>query len=223
MPGHLFVVRLPDADGEPVDVHGLERLRSAERSRAAARRARHRRASDPVLAGREGVLLGQCGVGRIYAYNKWIDMPDNRAETPYVFESEILSPFASLQPGETYTWQYEWAACRIGGDFPVLDCTDTGVVCEPFVARFDRGKLLLSGRFGVFHRATAGLVFRDGDGKLLSRSKNLWPVTPSKPFVLPSESKVASPPAGAAAVELVIHDESERELGRLACAELSAR
>lgn len=160
------------------------------------------------------------GLGRIYAYNKWIDMPDNRAATPYVFESEILSPFASLQPGETYTWQYEWAACRIGGDFPVLDCTPAGVVCEPFVARFDRGKLLLGGRFGVFHRATAGLVFRDGDGKPLSRSKNLWPVTPSKPFVFSSELEVAPPPAGAAAVELVIHDENGRELGRLARAGL---
>jgi hypothetical protein len=30
------------------------------------------------------------GVGRIYAYNKWMDMPDSRPDNPYVFESEEL-------------------------------------------------------------------------------------------------------------------------------------
>ena len=48
-----------------------------------------------------------------------MEMPDDRAKNPYVFESEVLSPYARLQSGESYSWRYGWYACRIGGDFPV--------------------------------------------------------------------------------------------------------
>ena len=34
-------------------------------------------------------------------------------------------------PGDRATWSYEWYASRIGGAFPVLDCTEAGLVSEP--------------------------------------------------------------------------------------------
>ena len=37
------------------------------------------------------------GVGQIHAYNRDMVMPTNAAENPYVFESEVLSPFARTQ------------------------------------------------------------------------------------------------------------------------------
>ena len=39
------------------------------------------------------------GVGKIHAYNKDIVLAAKPAENPYVFESELLSPFAQLAPG----------------------------------------------------------------------------------------------------------------------------
>ena len=91
------------------------------------------------------------GLGRIYAYNKWLEMANDPRENPYVFESELLSPFARLQPGKSYTWRYQWSACRIGGDFPVIGCSDAGLISQPLTARRNGDRLRLQGRFGVFH------------------------------------------------------------------------
>jgi len=101
------------------------------------------------------------GVGRIQAYNRWIDLPSDREENPYVFESELLSPLARLAPGESYKWQYEWTACRIGGDFPVLDCTPAGLVAEPLTCRRDDQGARVTGRFGVFHLGRVVLQAQD--------------------------------------------------------------
>jgi len=39
------------------------------------------------------------GAGQIHAYNRDMVMPADPAENPYVFESEVLSPYAGYQPG----------------------------------------------------------------------------------------------------------------------------
>ena len=62
-------------------------------------------------------------------------MANDPEENPYVFESEVLSPVARLQPGESYTWRYQWSACRIGGDFPVVGCSDAGLISQPLTVR----------------------------------------------------------------------------------------
>ena len=108
------------------------------------------------------------GTGKIHAYNKDIVMPDNPVENPYMFESEILSPFAALQPGQSYSWRYDWYATQIGGDFPVLDCSDIGVTAEPLRAKGDGRKTHLTGRFGVFAPGTVRAEFSDAQGMLLA-------------------------------------------------------
>ena len=95
------------------------------------------------------------GVGKIRAYNKDLVLPANAAENPYVFESEVLSPFARLAPGESYTWRYDWLAANIGGDFPVVDCSEAGITCEPLRTVVAEGTLHLAGRFGVFAPGSA--------------------------------------------------------------------
>ena len=124
------------------------------------------------------------GLGRIYAYNKWIDMPKNRAENPYVFESEVLSPFARLQPGEQYTWTYDWYACRIGGDYPVVNCNHTGLVSEPLQCRRDGAEMLLTGRFGVFRPGRLDWEACDATGKVLAGGPLEPGATPLKAVVL---------------------------------------
>ncbi len=63
-----------------------------------------------------------------------VELSDDPLECPYFIETELLSPLATVKPGESYTFRYDWYAAVIGGDFPVLGCTEVGVVCERFIA-----------------------------------------------------------------------------------------
>ena len=140
--------------------------------------------SDAEYPGRSSVEFWHNGVGRIYAYNKWLEMIDDSAENPYVFESEILSPFARLEPGESYSWGYSWAACRIGGDFPVVDCNKAGVVSEPLAMRRDGNGMRVTGRFGVFSPGRVVLSSSDANGRPLGKTELDIDATPLEALVL---------------------------------------
>ena len=157
------------------------------------------------------------GIGTIHAYNKDTVMADSVAENPYVFESEVLSPFARLEPGQSYSWSYDWYAANIGGDFPVVDCTSVGVVAQPLSATVAAGQVSLQGRFGVFVSGTVRAEFCDAAGQSL-QSLDLRPaVSPRQPLVLDA---VVAAPAAAALVKLVVRDERAKLLGELARCEL---
>ena len=130
------------------------------------------------------------GLGRIYAFNKWIDMSTDRAENPYVFESELLSPYAQLKPGDRYTWSYDWYACRIGGDFPVVGCTEAGVVSEPLAARREGGRTRLRGRFGVFHQGRLVLEAYDEKARFLMSKVLRTDANPLQAIILNDEVEV---------------------------------
>ncbi len=140
-------------------------------------------------------------------------MLDNRDENPYVFESEVLSPFARLQPGESFTWRYEWAACRIGGDFPVVDCSAAGLVSEPFSCQRRRDRVRLRGRFGVFHLGRLVLEAYDAKAKLIATEILDADATPLTPIILDDELKL---PATTHSIALVLQDTAERRIGEVA-------
>jgi hypothetical protein len=153
------------------------------------------------------------GAGQIHAYNKDMVMPTNAAENPYVFESEVLSPFAQLKPGRSYTWRYDWYACNIGGDFPVVNCTDAGVVAEPLVASTEGDTLQLHGRFGVFAPGRLEVVAQDARGRAVATQRLSAPVTPLAAAVVSATLKV---PASATTVVLAVIDPAGRSRGELA-------
>jgi len=153
------------------------------------------------------------GVGQIVTGDKIVDSKDDPVETPYLVESEILSPFAELRPGESYSFHVDWFAARIGGNYPVLACTPVGVTCEPFTARAADGKVRLAGRFGVFYAAQAALVALDGDGKDIETIDLKLPVSPLEALVLEKDEPL---PAKAASVRLVLLDSAGKEIGELA-------
>jgi hypothetical protein len=156
------------------------------------------------------------GIGSIYAYNKKMDMADNPDENPYVFESEILSPFAELEPGQSYTWDYEWFATQVGGDIPIVDCTPTGVICQPLQAnRTDKG-ILLKGRFGIFYEGSLAVHYLDASGKLV-HNEVIAEVSPLKAFVL---SHAAQPVKNVSSVSLHLYDKAGRDLGQLSMTSL---
>lgn len=153
------------------------------------------------------------GLGRIYAYNKWIDMVDNRKKNPYVFESEMLSPYASLKPGDSYTWRYDWYACNIGGDFPVIECTDYGVVSEPLALDWDGDCLLqIQGRMGFFQPGKLILKTYDQDASMLSSEVLVDSVTPLDPVVLNSQLQLSTK---AASVVVVLMDTNKTVLAEI--------
>jgi len=159
------------------------------------------------------------GVGRIYAYNKWLEMADDPQENPYVFESEVLSPFARLLSGESYTWNYDWYACRIGGDFPVVDCSDVGVVSKPLACRPVGGRLRLTGRFGVFCPGRLVLNAYNESRQIVATELVDGDVTPTSPVLL---DRVFRLPTEASRVALVLHDTAGSPVGEVARCTVSA-
>jgi len=156
--------------------------------------------------------------GRIHAYHKSIEMPENPDQNPYVFESEVLSPFARLQPGQSCTWTYQWCACRIGGDDPVLACSEAGVVAEPLTCRREGSRLRLLGRFGVFQPGRLVVEIRSGRAKLLAVETLESNVTPLKSVLL---RRTVTPPAGAHKVAVVLQTREGERIGELARAALA--
>ena len=138
------------------------------------------------------------GTGKIHAYNKDMVMPETAGENPYVFESEVLSPFAKLAPGESYTWNYEWLATNIGGDFPVVACNENGVVAEPLRASRTGKGWRLTGRFGVFANTAPHIEWRNANRKPVGSSPLTIKATPLAPLAL--DEIIAAPPGARSAV-----------------------
>ena len=144
-------------------------------------------------------------------------MSDDADENPYVFESEVLSPFAQLKPGESYTWCYDWYAAHIGGDFPVLDCSPAGVVARRLSAKRSSGKAKLEGRFGVFAPGSLRVRFSDANGRDLQSLDLPSTVSPLEPVVL---DHVVAVPDDAASVDLALIGTDGKTVGQLARAGL---
>ena len=135
---------------------------------------------------------------------------------PYFLESELLSPVAQLAPGESYTFGYDWYAAAIGGDYPVLNCSSAGVECEPFTAIVEKNRLRLKGRFGIFCRGTATLVFLDAEDKPLRHPSFQRAVSPLEPLVL--AEAIPLPPQETCIVNLIVDDAVGHNCGILAAA-----
>ena len=152
------------------------------------------------------------GKGRIQAYNKEMVMASNPSENPYVFESEVISPFANLEPGQSYTWRYDWYAANIGGDFPVVDCSPVAVTAQSLRAAVSMGKVSIKGRFGLFITGSVTAGFIDEAGHAILTSSLFSSVSPLKPLVLDTTFSV---PENAASVSLILLDRNGRPAGEI--------
>ena len=156
------------------------------------------------------------GLGKIFAWRKEIEMSTSPSENPYVIETELLSPLESLQPSQSASFDYEWHVARIGGNFPILDCTAAGCTAETLVCkRTSNGAFTLSGRFGVFYSGTARVRILDAVGNQLSETSPVK-ISPDLPLVMQTDFPSLSAPASARMIELVVHDGQGRPVDRLA-------
>ncbi len=156
------------------------------------------------------------GLGKIYAWRKEIEMSPSPSENPYVIETELLGPFESLQPGQNASFDYEWRLARIGGDFPILDCTAAGCVAEALACkRKSNGAITLSGRFGVFYSGTVRIRLLDGNGHTISETAPVR-VSPAMPLVMQTDFPNVPAPPSARETEVVIYDVHNKTVDTLA-------
>lgn len=94
-------------------------------------------------------------------------LPDDPQRMPYILESEVLSPFATLDPGEEYSFPVSWSPTRAPN--PIRATVWTGAISEPLSARIEAPWVTLKGSFGVFVPGTLEAVFYSALGEELSR------------------------------------------------------
>ena len=159
------------------------------------------------------------GQGELVAWGREvIKMPESLKDTPYLLESEVLSPYAALDPGETYTFGYDWYAAKVPVGSAVVACSDLGITCKPLSAKLCNGKLTLVGHFGVFYKGNCHLVFLDENGKEVKKAPHELPVTPLRALVL-SQTKLAKDidvPENADKLAIYVYDTKGQFLGELA-------
>jgi hypothetical protein len=156
------------------------------------------------------------GLGKIFAWGKEVIQPESAAENPYAIETELLSPREKLQPGQSASFDYEWRVARIGGSFPILDCTKAGCTAEALTSkRTSSGALTISGRFGVFYAGTARARFLDAAGNQLSETGPIK-TTPNSPLVMQTDLPSVQAPASARTIELVVYDAQGKAIDKLA-------
>jgi hypothetical protein len=165
------------------------------------------------------------GTGSISAYGKEVTMPNSIEENPYVLETEVLSPFASLKPGESSSYHSDWYVTKIGGDFPVVACTNVGVTCNPLTVIRDASRLIvLSGLFGVFDVGEAAFVFIDKEGNEIFRTEKRAAVSPKRPLTheeLRGLAEGLEVPSNADQLSLIVFARSGKTVGQLAAAKIS--
>lgn len=136
-------------------------------------------------------------------------LPDDPKKTPYFFESEGMSPYATLEPGQEYSYPISWSPARVPN--PVHDAVAAGVISEPLSAKVEGGRITLRGTFGVFVPGTLEAVFYSLMGEELSR-ETLQAIDPRE--VVKVEKTVALP-AGAYRVSLRVLDAAGENRGYL--------
>jgi len=99
-------------------------------------------------------------------FNQVLENDPNK--TPYFFETEGMSPYARLEPGEEYSYPVYWSPTRV--PYPLTgDPTSGGVVSEPLTGTIDGANVRLKGTFGVFSPGTIQAEFFSAMGERLGR------------------------------------------------------
>lgn len=107
------------------------------------------------------------GLGEFVAWGKVNQMPEDPKDNPYNFESEVISPYVNLLPGQEYIYHYEWYTAKIPAGLGVTECSGVGVVCEPLTAKRKGKTLSVTGQFGVFYEGTIILLLLDQYGNTI--------------------------------------------------------
>jgi hypothetical protein len=160
----------------------------------------------PDQASLEAWINGPGNVSR----DAWhLELPDDPGKTPYLLESEVLSPLATLGPGEDFSFPVYWSAARVTN--PVRDATAAGIVSKPLSAKVEGGRVTLHGTFGVFVPGTLEAAFYSDMGEELGRE----PVQAVDPREVVKVEKTLAVPADAYRVSVRVLDATGENRGWL--------
>jgi len=102
-------------------------------------------------------------------------LADDPKKTPYFFESEGMSPYADLAPGEEYSFPISWSPAAVTN--PVRGTVPVGIISDPFSATADGPNVRLRGTFGVYIPGTLEASLFNVMGEEIAR-ETLQPVDP---------------------------------------------
>ena len=136
-------------------------------------------------------------------------LADDPQRTPYFLESELMGPYATLQPGEEYSFPFYWSLSRAPN--PIRDTGWAGATSEPLSVKVEGAQVRLKGVFGVFTAGTAEAVFYNVMGEELSH-ETLQTVDPREVFRL---EKSLAVPKGAFRVSVLVRDADGENRGYL--------
>lgn len=93
---------------------------------------------------------------------------NNPKEIPYILETEGVSPYATLDPGQQYEFTIHWAPARAPN--PIQNAVWAGVISQPFSAHISGSQVGLQGVFGVFIPGSLQAVFYSAMGEELAHT-----------------------------------------------------
>ena len=144
-------------------------------------------------------------------------LEDDPKKTPYFLESEVLSPYATLKPGEEYSFPVYWSPTRVTN--PVKNAVWAGAISEPLTGKLEGGNVNLKGTFGVFVPGTLEAFFYSVMGEELGRTR-LQSVDPREVVKL---DKTVPAPNDVFRVSVAVFDADGNNLGFLGNAILKPR
>jgi hypothetical protein len=136
-------------------------------------------------------------------------LSDDPRQNPYILETEVLSPYAALNPGEEYSFPVYWSPTSVTN--PVRNAVWAGAISEPLTGKLEGGQVSLKGVFGVFGPGGLVAAVYSVMGEELSRV-TLQSVDPREVVRLDKSIPV---PAGAFRVSVFVQDAQGENCGYL--------
>jgi Domain of unknown function (DUF4380) len=136
-------------------------------------------------------------------------LKDDPKETPYFFESEVMSPYITLEPAEEHVFSVQWAVTSASS--PVVDSRWIGTVSEPLSASRSGKSVSLKGTFGVFSPGSAVATFYNDHGVILLQKK-LQSVDPRTATRIDQNLDL---PSGTFRISILVQDGDGENLGFL--------
>ncbi len=88
-------------------------------------------------------------------------------QTPYFIEGEVMSPYATLDPGSEYSFPVYWSPTRAAN--PIVDAVWAGAISEPLSSEINGSQVTLKASFGVFVPGTLVAVFYTAKGEIIKQ------------------------------------------------------
>ncbi|MGH9353097.1 MAG: hypothetical protein ACRD2G_13220, partial [Terriglobia bacterium] len=142
-------------------------------------------------------------------------LPDDPSKTPYFLEAEVLSPYATLDPGEQYEFTVHWSPTSVTN--PIVDAVWGGAISQQLSASVAGSRITLKGVFGVFVPGDLVANFYSPMGEILSQ-QDLEAVDPRQVVRL---DKTVDLPPNSYRVSVFVRDAEGRNHGYLGNAILS--